>query len=116
MIKKIKSNISSQQANQQCIVCFENPPDSVIIDCYHGGVCYQCSLDIWKKSNECYLCRKKIKKIAKIDMSKNLGKYTEIIEIANICLKLITGGNIDLHEGHSIFIFIHSNRHWQWIN
>ena len=22
------------------------------------GVCYECSLEIWKATNECYLCRK----------------------------------------------------------
>ena len=40
-----------------CLICFSNPPDSVIMDCGHGGICYDCAVEIWKKSNECYLCR-----------------------------------------------------------
>jgi hypothetical protein len=40
-----------------CCICFDNPPDAVFMDCGHGGVCYDCSLDIWKTTEECYLCR-----------------------------------------------------------
>jgi len=55
----------------QCLICFDNPPDAVFMECGHGGnlferepliyiflgVCYECSLEIWKATNECYLCR-----------------------------------------------------------
>jgi len=41
-----------------CSVCFASPPDSVYMECGHGGICYQCALDIWRTSEECYLCRK----------------------------------------------------------
>lgn len=44
-------------SNQNCLVCFDKAPDAVFMMCGHGGVCYDCSLDIWKNSNECYLCR-----------------------------------------------------------
>ena len=27
------------------------------MDCGHGGICYECAVEIWKKNNECYLCR-----------------------------------------------------------
>ena len=41
-----------------CEVCYGNPPDSVYMPCGHGGMCYDCAIDIWKKSDDCYLCRK----------------------------------------------------------
>ena len=41
-----------------CGVCYANPPDSVYMECGHGGICYECAIDIWKSSDECYLCRK----------------------------------------------------------
>ena len=41
-----------------CMVCFENQADSVFLECGHGGICYNCAIDICKKSNECHLCRK----------------------------------------------------------
>lgn len=39
------------------MVCFDKQPDSVFMECGHGGLCYECSLDVWRTSNECYLCR-----------------------------------------------------------
>ena len=41
-----------------CGVCYASPPDSVYMECGHGGICYECAIDIWKSSEECYLCRK----------------------------------------------------------
>lgn len=41
-----------------CLVCFDKPPDAVFMECGHGGVCYECSLEVWKNTGECFLCRK----------------------------------------------------------
>ena len=30
------------------------------MECGHGGTCYNCALDLWKTTGECYLCRKQI--------------------------------------------------------
>lgn len=27
------------------------------MECGHGGICYDCSLEVWKTTGECYLCR-----------------------------------------------------------
>jgi len=43
--KKEDESIKEQAT---CLICFENPCDSVFLECGHGGVCYECSLDIWK--------------------------------------------------------------------
>jgi len=32
-------------------------PDVVYKPCGHGGICYDCAIDLMKKNNECYLCR-----------------------------------------------------------
>lgn len=40
-----------------CEVCFSNPSDSVYMPCGHGGLCYDCAIDIWKTTDDCYLCR-----------------------------------------------------------
>eukprot|EP01016_Furgasonia_blochmanni_P006260 TRINITY_DN12507_c0_g1_i1.p1 TRINITY_DN12507_c0_g1~~TRINITY_DN12507_c0_g1_i1.p1 ORF type:complete len:472 (-),score=32.29 TRINITY_DN12507_c0_g1_i1:282-1697(-) len=53
--------------NNQCLVCFEKPPDAVFMECGHGGVCYECALEIWKKTEECYLCRGRIDHLLTID-------------------------------------------------
>ena len=44
-----------------CLICFDRFPDSVFLDCCHGGTCYDCALDVWKTTEECYLCRETIK-------------------------------------------------------
>lgn len=54
-------NVEKDPADQElgtCTVCFEKPPDAVFMSCGHGGICYGCSIEVWKKTMECYLCRK----------------------------------------------------------
>lgn len=56
-----------------CLICFDKAPDAVFMECGHGGilyiyilnifkyffigVCYDCSLELWKNTGECFLCR-----------------------------------------------------------
>ena len=51
------NNASMNISVNSCLVCFDNAPDTVFLDCGHGGLCYECALDVWKKTGECYLCR-----------------------------------------------------------
>lgn len=50
-------NVSADESNANCVICFENDPDSVYLPCGHGGICYECAMDVMKKTGECYLCR-----------------------------------------------------------
>lgn len=54
-----------------CSVCYANEPDSVFMRCGHGGVCYDCAIDIWKTTGECYLCRLEIEQILQVEPQKN---------------------------------------------
>lgn len=60
-----------EKSNANCLICFDKLPDSVFMECGHGGsnvfnrefdklsgICYDCALDVWKTTGECYLCRK----------------------------------------------------------
>ena len=47
--------------------------------CGHGGVCLECSLDLWKKTGECFLCRNKIESVLEIDVGNRVGEYLKII-------------------------------------
>ena len=53
---KISENLR-EKSTQNCLICFDNQPDAVFMDCGHGGVCYDCSLDLWKRTGDCFLCR-----------------------------------------------------------
>lgn len=59
--KMIEAPLAGKEAQEQdatiCTVCFEKPPDAVFMPCGHGGICYECSIEVWKKTLECYLCR-----------------------------------------------------------
>ena len=42
------------------MVCFVNDPNAVNMNCGHGGICYDCAIEIMQKTGECYLCRQVI--------------------------------------------------------
>ena len=71
---EIKEN-KAEKSNINCLICFDKTPDSVFMECGHGGlscifhkhiyllllflgICYECALDVWKTTGLCYLCRK----------------------------------------------------------
>ncbi len=35
-----------QEEDEECVICYNNPPDAVVMPCGHGGICYECSLNI----------------------------------------------------------------------
>lgn len=53
-------SVSLNQSVMNCLICYDKLPDAVLMECGHGGLCYECSVDIWKKNGECYLCRQVI--------------------------------------------------------
>jgi len=58
---------AKDQDDENCFICCERKPNSVIMECGHGGVCYQCGLEMWKKEEKCYLCRQKITRLLKLE-------------------------------------------------
>eukprot|EP00828_Plagiopyla_frontata_P005142 TRINITY_DN12012_c0_g1_i3.p4 TRINITY_DN12012_c0_g1~~TRINITY_DN12012_c0_g1_i3.p4 ORF type:complete len:103 (+),score=17.82 TRINITY_DN12012_c0_g1_i3:455-763(+) len=47
--------------------------------CGHGGICYECSLDLWKRTGECYLCRSEITCVVQIDLQNTFGEYLKVV-------------------------------------
>ena len=64
-----------------CILCFDNSPDAVYMNCGHGGVCYDCAIETWKKSNTCVICRGEIRRIFQVRPVKgqNISKIVKYI-------------------------------------
>ncbi|CAD8106927.1 unnamed protein product [Paramecium sonneborni] len=80
--KSQNSIIEDQQSTQdKCLICYENQPNILFVPCRHGGICEKCAEDIVVKSNQCYLCRKNIKQILKINTE---GGQLIVNEISNI--------------------------------
>jgi len=60
-------------SEELCTICYSNKPNCIILDCHHGGICKQCSIDFLTKKNQCPFCRKPIKKVCvvnKVDETK----------------------------------------------
>ena len=49
------------------------------MECGHGGICLSCALDLWKKNNECYLCRNQISSLLEIDLENSQEQYLKVI-------------------------------------
>lgn len=73
------NNKSDDSEDQVCLICFEGEPDSVFMDCGHGGVCYECALDVWKATNECFLCRELISQVLQIDLEYKNGNFMKVL-------------------------------------
>ncbi len=56
---------------EACTICFEKAKNAVIIGCGHGGLCYNCSIDICVTSGMCPFCRADIGQVVTI----GLGRY-----------------------------------------
>lgn len=44
-------------AENLCTVCFVKEPNTVFMPCGHGGICDECALGIFEKSDQCPFCR-----------------------------------------------------------
>lgn len=41
--KRQQSRVSVSLNQRDCCICFDNRPDAVIMECGHGGICYECA-------------------------------------------------------------------------
>ncbi|CAM9276033.1 unnamed protein product [Scytosiphon promiscuus] len=50
-----------------CQICFEHDHSTVMLPCGHGGLCWDCGLQIYALTEECPMCRNKIELLVKVD-------------------------------------------------
>lgn len=55
------------ETEDQCAICYTNPPNCLIFPCLHAGLCKSCSVKIMSKRTECPMCRKPMEKISIIE-------------------------------------------------
>jgi len=51
-----------------CTICFEKAKNAVILHCGHGGMCYNCCIDVLVTSGHCPFCRKEMQQIVTIGL------------------------------------------------
>ncbi|CAN0307751.1 unnamed protein product, partial [Ectocarpus sp. 13 AM-2016] len=44
-----------------CQICFDQDYSTVMLPCGHGGLCWECGLHIYALTEECPMCRTKVK-------------------------------------------------------
>ena len=58
----VKSKYEAEMMKNICKICFEREINTVILDCHHRFICYDCSL---KFEKNCPACKGEIKRILK---------------------------------------------------
>ena len=79
-----KPNDNQNSSVILCLICFDNSPNAVIMDCGHGGVCYDCAVDILNTQGECFLCRKGINRVLRVEQDMDDSKILKGVEEANL--------------------------------
>lgn len=76
MRTEIFSPTAKAAVNKLCDMCCERLCDAVIMECGHGAICYECSLEMWKTVGACHMCRGPITQVLQIEKSK--GKMVKV--------------------------------------
>jgi hypothetical protein len=80
LIEKEGEDKPSQEL-KECMMCYVNEPNTIFQPCGHGGICFDCSIEIMKNGNiECHYCRGQIARVLKIDTSKNYEGLFKVID------------------------------------
>jgi hypothetical protein len=53
----------SVDGGKRCTICCDNEADGLFMHCGHGGVCFECACQMWKKTKKCHICRNMIEQI-----------------------------------------------------
>ncbi|CAK88934.1 unnamed protein product (macronuclear) [Paramecium tetraurelia] len=81
IIKKNKP--AHHNSNNKCIICCEQASNAVFMNCGHGGICYQCAVQVAQNQKECFLCRQIILQIYEID-EKDASIFKRVISKTRI--------------------------------
>ncbi|OMJ74874.1 hypothetical protein SteCoe_26127 [Stentor coeruleus] len=75
-----KGKNKSISSIKDCLICYSNECDSVLIPCGHGGICNDCSIKLLESGKDCHICRNSIEKVLKINKKDNIVINTTVVE------------------------------------
>ena len=60
--EKQEGKTKGMRLYKECVICLEEVSDAVVMNCGHGGLCFECGTKICESRAErrCHLCRKVI--------------------------------------------------------
>ena len=63
-----------------CCICFDNLANAVIMNCGHGGICYDCGKSILESNlRVCHLCREPLLFILQMDLSYAYKNFINVV-------------------------------------
>ena len=54
----MKNKFDNKGKEQICVICYDHNSDSVLLPCCHGGLCFDCAIQVSKQKAVCHFCRK----------------------------------------------------------
>ncbi|CAM9281920.1 unnamed protein product [Ascophyllum nodosum] len=65
-----------------CQICFEHEHSTAMLPCGHGGICWDCGLQVFALTEECPMCRTKIELLVRLDSSSHQrGEEGEFVSV-----------------------------------
>ena len=55
----------------QCKLCYSQDSDAVLMDCGHGGLCFECAVQIFRRQGQCCFCRSQVSQVLKVKAESN---------------------------------------------
>ena len=75
------NKITKKNINQDtCNVCYDKQANAVLMECGHGGICYQCANKLLIKTNKCPLCRLGATLILEVDIKNSYGSFVKVLD------------------------------------
>ena len=66
---------------KNCAMCCDKICDAVFMDCGHGGVCFNCAVQLRKSHGKCHLCREVILQVLRVKEENS--EIMEVISFEN---------------------------------
>lgn len=73
--KSSRSNFNKEEESSEWWVWYTNQPNGVFFGWGHAGICYECAVEIFKKSGIWHFCRKGVYLVLKIELRTIFDNY-----------------------------------------
>ncbi len=80
--KQLKEEVA--KPIQDCSICCAKPADAVCLPCGHSGLCRSCAKKICVKQGQCFLCKKPVDTLLRIDPTKTVGDMVLVVASVNL--------------------------------
>ena len=93
-MKKFNASAKMQQPAQvednMCYICYNASANALLMNCGHGGICYECAVAMVKKKNECMECRGEVEMIVKVDPNPKMSDIIKGVEFSKVSRNVIS--------------------------